>query len=219
MQFCKKYKHETIFWSIETDNIVQLIRFLIQTIQLCEKVILNQNLKNAKLTIWEAFYPTLDQNGHLIIEEVDQKHFRKGYRLYFPCICSHMKIFTKIPSGSKSLFLIRENFTLRSSIWIIWFEFVTRFDPFLMLFKRNRKSKLDFLNFNLVEIKIFEKLEIFSQRMFGLIHLRSFWIKIDDPGWSIVTNTWLNKVSDKIFKNRTFSSFRSPKFKIFSIFE
>lgn len=96
---------------------------------------------------------------------------------------------------------------------------VTRFDPFLMLFKRNRKSKLDFLNFNLVEIKIFEKLEIFSQRMFGLIHLRSFWIKIDDPGWSIVTNTWLNKVSDKIFKNRTFSSFRSPKFKIFSIFE
>lgn len=146
-------------------------------------------------------------------------HFRKGYPLSFPCICSHMKIFTKIPNGSKSWFPYLWQFYIEKFHLDNLVRIVTRFDPFLMLFKRNRKSKLDFLNFNLVEIKIFEKLEIFSQRMFGLIHLRSFWIKIDDPGWSIVTNTWFNKVSDKIFKNRTFSSFRSPKFKIFSIFE
>ena len=30
-------------------------------------------MKKAKLTIWEAFYPKMDQNGHLIILEVDQK--------------------------------------------------------------------------------------------------------------------------------------------------
>ena len=97
-----------------------------------------------------------------------------------------------VPSFVVSFLYKRFNFKIFEGLDPI----ATRFDPFLMLFKRKRNSKLDFLNFNLVEIKIFEKLEIFSQRMFGLIHFNHFGIKIDDPGWSIVTGTWSNKVSD-----------------------
>lgn len=115
----------------------------------------------------------------------EKRHIRNWIKLLRELSWIGSIIFsTNIPSGSKCVVSFIKQFHIE--IWIIHLDYLvpieSRFDPFLMLFKRNRNSKLDFLNFNLVEIKIFEKLEIFSQRMFGLIHLKPFWIKIDDPG-------------------------------------
>ena len=165
-----------------------------------EEVKLLSDLKNR--------IPEVDKSDFMIIFEVDQNSLSHIWRKKNEEVDQNFSTYS-IGSYKRCLshLIVDQSFAsdVRGNFYVVKIPFqnfrksgphLTRFDPFLMLFKRKRNSKLDFLNFNLVEIKIFEKLEIFSQRMFGLIHFNHFGIKIDDPGWSIVTGTWSNKVSD-----------------------